>query len=477
MGVRPSTIAYQFQIKVVIKGFCRVRGLILYALPHSEPQYHGIACPPSGYPEGMRRLPYGPPPASEPISPVLHPPSKAILPDPENGETGLLNTVTLGWQNGGGATSYNVYFNGAFIGNQTSNSLALGTLPELTTFEWRIDSVNADGITTGDIWSFTTGHVPVPPEKATTPTPADGAIDVAFHPTLSWVNGGGATSYDVYFDGAFIGNQAGTTYDPGILALESTHTWRIDAVNADGTTAGDVWSFTVLASRFSFTPDTSTITWTDTNGTGQTGNLAAFQATADIDTVTDISLVGQSITALDYLSDLPALETIDIQTNPIVTIDLTGCVTLTAITFSSCPNVVSVDFSPCTNLNQVSCPGCASLTSIDVSANTALNLLRCWSCTSLTSINVTGLTSLATLQCFQCPLSSLDVSTCSALTILECKQCTLSAAEVSAVLCDLDSSGLSGGTVDISTNAVPTAGGITCANNLIGKGWSVNRDL
>ena len=46
MGVRPSTVGYQFQVKIMLRGWCRVRGLILYAMPHTEPQYHGIAQPP-----------------------------------------------------------------------------------------------------------------------------------------------------------------------------------------------------------------------------------------------------------------------------------------------------------------------------------------------------------------------------------------------------------------------------------------------
>ena len=54
MGVRPSTIGYQFQVKVLIKGWCRVRGLLMYAIPHTEPQYHGIACPPK---KEMAKLP------------------------------------------------------------------------------------------------------------------------------------------------------------------------------------------------------------------------------------------------------------------------------------------------------------------------------------------------------------------------------------------------------------------------------------
>lgn len=57
MAVRPSTIGYQFQVKLMIKGWCRIRGLMLYALPQDKPQFQGIACPTDPIPGGMRTMP------------------------------------------------------------------------------------------------------------------------------------------------------------------------------------------------------------------------------------------------------------------------------------------------------------------------------------------------------------------------------------------------------------------------------------
>lgn len=42
MGRRPTTIGYQFQVKVVMKGFCRIKGLLLHAMPRMKPQYQGL---------------------------------------------------------------------------------------------------------------------------------------------------------------------------------------------------------------------------------------------------------------------------------------------------------------------------------------------------------------------------------------------------------------------------------------------------
>lgn len=82
-----------------------------------------------------------------------------------------------------------------------------------------------------------------PPQKAINPTPPNGSTRRPVNQQLSWQNGGGATSYDVYFNGEFKGNQPGTSYDPGILAYDTPYSWRIDAKNSAGTTRGDDWTF------------------------------------------------------------------------------------------------------------------------------------------------------------------------------------------------------------------------------------------
>jgi hypothetical protein len=78
--------------------------------------------------------------------------------------------------------------------------------------------------------------------------PANGARLVGRNADLAWTAGSGATSHDVHFGTTdpppFVGNQASTGYDPGTLAAVQTYYWRIDEVNAQGTTTGTVWSFT-----------------------------------------------------------------------------------------------------------------------------------------------------------------------------------------------------------------------------------------
>jgi len=89
-----------------------------------------------------------------------------------------------------------------------------------------------------------------PPSKATSASPSNGATNISVSTDVSWSDGGGATSYNVYFgtdstpDSGYKGNQTSTSYDPDPLDYDTTYYWRIDAKNSDGTTTGDVWHFT-----------------------------------------------------------------------------------------------------------------------------------------------------------------------------------------------------------------------------------------
>jgi len=41
---RPSNLGYQFQPKIVVKGWCRIRGIMLHALPKDKPLFEGMVC-------------------------------------------------------------------------------------------------------------------------------------------------------------------------------------------------------------------------------------------------------------------------------------------------------------------------------------------------------------------------------------------------------------------------------------------------
>ncbi|HUV64361.1 MAG TPA: proprotein convertase P-domain-containing protein [Sedimentisphaerales bacterium] len=179
----------------------------------------------------------------------------ASAPNPASGAVRVPLETVLSWKPGFSTVARNVYFGTTsspkLVGMTTGITLAPKLAPS-TTYYWKVDELEANGTKhAGTMWSFTTV-----PAEATEPDPADGATDVASDAILSWTAGVKAGSHDVYFGTSspppFIGNQAETSYDPGILRLTSTFYWRIDEIDTDGTKhIGDVWSFSTLSGQAS----------------------------------------------------------------------------------------------------------------------------------------------------------------------------------------------------------------------------------
>ena len=113
------------------------------------------------------------------------------------------------------------------------------------------------------------------PVIALNPTPADGAIHLDTWASLGWASGHTAVSHDVYFSEnfddvndstpeAFQGNQPSTFFVigfPGFLLPDglvpgTTYYWRVNEVEADGTTIhkGNVWSF-LVPPKTGYAPD------------------------------------------------------------------------------------------------------------------------------------------------------------------------------------------------------------------------------
>lgn len=206
-------------------------------------------------------------------------PEKASSLTPSDGAEDVSVDVELSWVAGLDATSHDVYFGaseaavesattgsaGFFLGNQTETTIDPGDLTADTQYFWRIDEVNDNGTTKGDVLSFTTGSLP---GAAKSPVPADGSTSARVDQVLRWQAGTGATSHDVYFgkdvasvqnatteDDAFQGNQSGTMFDPedmdadieGNLLANTDYYWRIDEVGAGGTTTGALFHFKTSA--------------------------------------------------------------------------------------------------------------------------------------------------------------------------------------------------------------------------------------
>ena len=104
---------------------------------------------------------------------ITPPPAESNLPGlpsspiPASGSSGIAINGILSWSAGQLGGSHDVYFGsnssldaGDFQGNQATTTFDPGTLAYDTTYYWRVDTVNSDGVTQGNTWSFTTAPPP-----------------------------------------------------------------------------------------------------------------------------------------------------------------------------------------------------------------------------------------------------------------------------------------------------------------------------
>jgi hypothetical protein len=193
----------------------------------------------------------------------------AYGPNPADGAVLGDTWTNISWQAGHTAASHDVYFGESyddvadgtadtFLGNQVETFFVVGFpgfpypdgLVPGTTYYWRIDEVEADGVTkhAGEVWSFM-----VPPRTAYNPDPADGAEAVGPDAViLTWTGGYGAKLHTIYFgdDYDVVNNATGgmplglPSYNAGTLETGKVYYWRVDEFDALETHKGDVWSFT-----------------------------------------------------------------------------------------------------------------------------------------------------------------------------------------------------------------------------------------
>jgi hypothetical protein len=191
-------------------------------------------------------------------------PSTAYNPTPADGAASVALNATLTWTGGFGSKLHTVYFGDKFddVNNATGGAMSgvatfnPGPLQRQKVYYWRVDEFDGVARHRGQVWSFTTlGAVG-------NPYPANGASSAEMNAILSWVKSDNAASHQVYFgtDKEAV-RKAGTTspeykgvralgaesYDPGLLASDSTFYWRIDEVNNTNAASpwkGPLWSFT-----------------------------------------------------------------------------------------------------------------------------------------------------------------------------------------------------------------------------------------
>ena len=179
-----------------------------------------------------------------------------------------------------------------------------------------------------------------------------------------------------------------------------------------------------------------------------------------------------SISILD-VSKITSLYFLNCRANNISVLDVSA---LTELYFLSCSrnNISVLDVSALTGLTSLYCYG-NPISVLDVSALTGLTSLYCYD-SNISVLDVSALTGLTDFRCHYNYISLLDVSAITGLSTLLCYHNSMDQDMVDTVLCDMDSHGTSGGTLNISSNEAPSATGVACKDNLVARGWSVTTD-
>jgi hypothetical protein len=178
-------------------------------------------------------------------------------------------TINVDASTDGGLTWSNIWTRSGFQLCPSHYSLDLSSLAGGSTvmLRWRFDSSASEKI--GNLWQVDNLKLEGlgdgsgsenPPGMAGNPTPTNGSSGIDINQDLAWAAAVDADSHNVYFGtnpspGAaeFQGSQSATSFEPGALTPSTMYYWRIDEVNAHGTTPGATWSFQTATAG----PDTS----------------------------------------------------------------------------------------------------------------------------------------------------------------------------------------------------------------------------
>ena len=183
---------------------------------------------------------------------------------------------------------------------------------------------------------------------------------------------------------------------------------------------GMIGEFTVVNGTITpktYVPDDNFEAYLEANGMGNGIANDDSVNTANINTVTTLSVVSTNISDLTGIEDFTALIDLYCEGNQLTSLNVSGA---NALTFLTCNDnqLTSLDVSGANALTFLNC-NYNQLSGLDVSNNLALADLYCYN-NQLTSLDLSGATALTYLNCDDNQLTSLDVSGATALTDLDC---------------------------------------------------------
>ena len=165
------------------------------------------------------------------------------------------------------------------------------------------------------------------------------------------------------------------------------------------------------------------LTYTPAIDTNADGQIQVSEALV----VTTLNVSSRSISNATGISAFANLQTLDISSNLLTTLDVTPLIHLTSLNCSG-NQLTNLNVSTLTNLTGLACFN-NHLTTLDVTPLTYLTSLSCFQ-NQLTALDVSTLINLTSLDCPNNFINSLDISTLTNLVFLRCSQNNLTSLNI-----------------------------------------------
>jgi chitodextrinase len=294
-------------------------------------------------------------------------------------------TIDLSWNpstDNIGVTGYDVYMGDVLVGSPTTNAYVVTGLAPSTTYSFTIKAKDAAGNASDASSPYSVKTAPPPPSIPSGLVASD-ASATSF--TLSWTAStggtGGIASYDIYLNGALVGNSTSPSFALTGLTPSTTYTLTVQSKDTAGNISGasSVLTFTTPADTTppdapanliasAITATSFTLTWTPSsddvgvagytifnggvpfgtataatyNAVGLTPSTIYSISVAAYDAAGNTSTVSDPLSVTTGTNQPPTVSLVTPAANDAVT--LPGTITLTAIASDSDGTVAKVEF-------------------------------------------------------------------------------------------------------------------------------------
>jgi len=300
--------------------------------------------------------------------------------------TGLMSmgqtdtTIDLMWSAVANADSYDVYRDGALVGNTKTASYTDTGLKASTTYHYQVVAKAASGSTTYSDSAKSAEFdqatkAPAGPTPLAAPTGLKSTAQTDTTIALAWTGVANADSYDVYRDGAVVGNTKTASYTDTGLTAGTTYHYQVVAKAAAGSTtysdsakSSTLDASTVQATKNPPNPPTTvgstldasktgiTVTWSGaTQGASPSNPIGGYniydKSGTLVKKVSDPSASSYDVTGLgagDYQYSVTSFDTSGIEsttkaTGPVVTVPTSTGTNTYSLSGSSTLKSVSAD--------------------------------------------------------------------------------------------------------------------------------------